>query len=136
MAASSSLNAQVGKPYLLAFFFSPNLPLVVTAEVQRLEDGSKHNLDLPKCASLCNTENWVYTAYCTPTALGWHVIQYRAKTPEGELVVSNLSRFLVESEAEGQTQVIRSVVEGKMTTAFTTTLMNKRGILSFKTRTK
>lgn len=134
--ASSSLNAEVGKPYLLAFFFSPNLPLVVTAEVQRVEDGSRSDLTLPKNSHLSNTENWVYTAYFTPTHLGWHVVQYRAKTPEGELVLSNINRFLVEKVGEGQTQVIRQVEAGKMVTSVTTNLMNQKGILSFKTRTK
>jgi hypothetical protein len=133
--SASAVAAKVGTPYLLAFFFDPGLPLVVTAEVQLVEDGSRHLLEMPKNTALSNTENSVYTCNFTPTTTGWHVVQYRARSPEGALVMSNLSRFLVEA-GETQTQVIRQVEGGKMVTSFSTMLMNNRGILSFKTRTK
>ena len=129
------MHAKKGKPYLLAFFFSPNVPITVTAEVQRIEDGSKNTLNVPKNPSLSTPENWVYTVNFTPTMLGWHVVQYRAKSPDDDLVWTDLSRFLVEEE-DPQTQVTNQIQEGKMVTSVTTNFMNNRGIISFKTRTK
>ena len=136
--SSAPTPAKVGTPYLLAFFFDPSLPLAVTAEVQLVEDGSRQLLELPKNLPLSNTESAVYTANYTPTRAGWYVVQYRARSvTTGDLVLSNLSRFLAETDASGgPTQVIRSVEDGKMVTSFSTLLMNSRGILSFKTRTK
>jgi hypothetical protein len=140
MSSSTTLNAEKNKPYLLAFFFAPNLPITVTAEVQEVEDGTKQVVALPRDTGLSNDDTWVYMAYHTFSSVGWHIVHYRAnKSPGGEFVSSDIRRVLVvepTSVTNAPTELVREVQDGMKVTAFNTVLMNNRGILSFKTRTR
>ena len=139
MSTSTTLNAEKNKPYLLAFFFAPELPVQVTAEIQRVEDGVKTVLSLPCKTDLCSPDTWVYTCYHTFTSIGWHIVHYRAnKSPGGEFATSDIRRILVvDSESsDTPTELTREIQEGMKVTSFNSIIMNNRGILSFKTRTR
>lgn len=139
MSTSTTLNAEKGKPYLLAFFFAPELALDVTAEVQRVEDGSKTVLTLPRNVGLSNTDTWVYMTHHTFSSIGWHIVHYRAnKSPGGEFATSDIRRILVvDSESsDAPTELTREIQGGMKVTSFNSIVMNNRGILSFKTRTR
>jgi hypothetical protein len=139
MSTTTTLNAEKGKPYFLAFFFAPNLSVEVTAEVQRVENGAKSSKTLPHNPTLSTNETWVYSDYHTFTNVGWHIVHYRAnKSSDGEIVGSDIRRILVrDPETENApTELKREIQEGKKVTSFDTIWMNNRGTLAFKTRTR
>lgn len=139
MAAPATTNAEKNKPYMLAFFFAPEFLLDVTAEIQPVESETKTVLSLPRNVGLSNQNTWVYMAWHTFTSIGWHVVHYRANnSSDGLLTTSDIRRILVvdPETSDAPTELTRVIQEGMKVTAFNSVIMNNRGILSFKTRTK
>jgi hypothetical protein len=130
----------VGEAHLLAFVFDASVPLDVSAEVMRVEDGAHTSIVMVRRAELSNSENAVYTEEFIPEEPGWHMVQYRALgSGTNQLVLANTSRFKAEaSSSEESTQtstVIRQVEEGgSMKTSLNTMIMSTPGVLSFRTR--
>lgn len=136
---TTTLNAEKNQPYMLAFFFAPDLNLEVTAEVQKVEDGNKTVLTLPCRNELCTPETWVYSAYHTFTSTGWYIVHYRANySPGGEFASSDIRRIMVEDSVASNTptELTREVQEDMKVTTFNSVVLNNRGTLSFKTRTR